>query len=119
MIKEAIILAGGLGTRLRSVVADMPKCMAPVSGKPFCSFLISYLQKQGIEKFIFSVGYLHEKIDNYLKENYSGLDYTISVEDEPLGTGGAIKLACSKASGENVIVCNGDTLYKIDVSCAR
>ncbi|WP_289445731.1 NTP transferase domain-containing protein [Klebsiella pneumoniae] len=59
MIKEAIILAGGLGTRLRSVVSDKPKCMAPVAGKPFLHYLISFLQKIGVEHFIFSVGYLH------------------------------------------------------------
>lgn len=114
MIREAIILAGGLGTRLRSVVSDTPKCMAPVSGKPFLSFLIFSLQQNGIQKFIFSVGYKHEIIEDYLKENYPQLDYTISLEDEPLGTGGAIKLASSKASEKNVIVCNGDTLYKVD-----
>src|SRR5665213_258741 len=115
MIKEAIILAGGLGTRLRSVVSDSPKCMAPVSGKPFLSFLIFFLQKNGIENFIFSVGYMHEIIEDYLKENYPGLNYKISLEREPLGTGGAIKLACSKTLDKNVIVCNGDTLYKIDL----
>lgn len=114
MIKEAIILAGGLGTRLRSVVADKPKCMAPVAGKPFLHYLISLLQKNGVEHFIFSVGYLHEIIEDYLKKNYPELKYKISFEEEPLGTGGAIKQACSKAFGKNVIVCNGDTLYKID-----
>ena len=71
MIKEAIILAGGLGTRLRSVVADVPKCMAPVAGKPFLYYLIEFLKKSGIEHFIFSVGYLHEAIEKYVKENYS------------------------------------------------
>ena len=70
MIKEAIILAGGLGTRLRSVVSDVPKCMAPVAGKPFLHYLIEFLQKNGIEHFIFSVGYLHEVIEEYLHENY-------------------------------------------------
>ena len=69
MIKEAIILAGGLGTRLRSVIFDKPKCMAPVAGKPFLHYLIHFLQKQGIENFIFSVGYMHEMIEEYLKQN--------------------------------------------------
>ena len=114
MIKEAMILAGGLGTRLRSVVSDTPKCMAPISGKPFLSFLLFFLQKNGIENFIFSVGYMHEIIEDYLKENYPLLNYKISLEEEPLGTGGAIKLACSKAQDKNVLICNGDTLYKID-----
>jgi D-glycero-alpha-D-manno-heptose 1-phosphate guanylyltransferase len=67
MIKEAIILAGGLGTRLRSVISDTPKCMAPVAGKPFLHYVISFLQKNRIENFIFSVGYMHEVIEIYLQ----------------------------------------------------
>ena len=114
MIKEAIILAGGLGTRLRSVVSDTPKCMAVVAGKPFLHYVISSLQENGIENFVFSVGYMHEVIEAWLQNNYSTLNHTISLEEEPLGTGGAIKLACSKASGKDVIVANGDTLYKTD-----
>jgi len=116
MIKEAIILAGGLGTRLRSVICDKPKCMAPVAGKPFLYYLVNFLQKSGIENFIFSVGYKYEIIEEYLEENYSQLNYKIALENEPLGTGGAIKLACTKASQKNVFICNGDTLYKIDCS---
>ena len=77
---EAIILAGGLGTRLRSVVADLPKCMAPVAGKPFLHYVIAYLQKQGVEKFIFSVGYMYEAIETYLKQNYPLLNYQLSIE---------------------------------------
>lgn len=115
MIKEAMILAGGQGTRLRPVIADVPKCMAPVNGIPFLHYLVEFLQKSGIEHFIFNVGYLHEVIREYLKENYSQLFYTFSLEKEPLGTGGAIRLGCSKASGKNVLICNGDTLYKSDI----
>ncbi len=115
MINEAIILAGGLGTRLRSVVPDQPKCMAPVDGKPFLFYVINYLQKSGIEKFIFSLGYMHEAIEDYLHINYSTLAYKISYESEPLGTGGGIKLACEKVMHQNVLVCNGDTLFKINL----
>ena len=115
MINEAIILAGGLGTRLRSVVADRPKCMALVKDKPFLFYLITYLQHQGINKFIFSVGYMHEVIEEYLACNHASLYYNIALEEEPMGTGGAIKLACKKATSENALVCNGDTLFKIDV----
>jgi D-glycero-alpha-D-manno-heptose 1-phosphate guanylyltransferase len=114
MIKEAIILAGGLGTRLRSVVSDTPKCMAPVAGKPFLFYLIDFLQKSEVEHFIFSVGYMHEVIEHYLKINFRDLNYSISLEKEPLGTGGAIKLACEKIKSKDVLICNGDTLYKID-----
>ena len=116
MIKEAIILAGGLGTRLRSVVSDKPKCLAPISGKPFLYYLIRFLKKNGIENFIFSVGYKHELILDYLKEDFKDLHYHISLESEPLGTGGAIKLACSKTAEENIFICNGDTFYKIDLN---
>jgi len=115
MIKEVIVLAGGLGTRLRSVVSDVPKCMAPVAGKPFLHYLTDYLIHQGINHFIFSVGYKHEIIEEYFHKNYAHLKYQISLENEPLGTGGAIQLACKKTSGKNVLICNGDTLYNIDV----
>jgi len=116
MIKEAIILAGGLGTRLRSVVSDVPKCMAPINGKPFLHYLIDNYKKNGIEYFIFSVGYLHEVIEKYLQENFADLNYDISFETEPLGTGGAIKLGCNKTSQKNLLICNGDTFYKVDVA---
>ena len=110
--KEAIVLAGGLGTRLRSAVPDLPKCMAQVAGRPFLSHVIDYYRQQGIERFIFSLGYLHELIEAFLKENYSSLNYSITIETEPLGTGGAIQLACQQATNEDVIVLNGDTLLK-------
>jgi len=114
-IKEAIILAGGLGTRLRDTVPDLPKCMAPVAGRPFLFYVINYLRSQGIEKFIFSLGHMHEIIEEYLAGNFSTLNYQCSVEKEPLGTGGAILLACSKATEKLVVVTNGDTLYKADL----
>ncbi|MGE5107057.1 MAG: sugar phosphate nucleotidyltransferase, partial [Sphingobacteriales bacterium] len=88
-VKEAIILAGGLGTRLRSVVSDLPKCLAPVAGKPFLYYIIEHLQKQGIEKFIFATGYKSESIENWLLSNLSAINYQLSTETEPLGTGGA------------------------------
>jgi len=113
-VTQAIILAGGLGTRLRSVVSDLPKCMAPVAGRPFLFYVINYLRSQGIEKFIFSLGYKHEIIEDYLKDQFSTLQYECSVEEEPLGTGGAIQLACQKATEKNVIIANGDTLFKIN-----
>lgn len=114
-ITEAIILAGGLGTRLRSAVPDLPKCMAPVAGKPFLHYVISYYQKQGIQRFIFSLGYRHEDIEQWLQTSYPTLSYTTVIEDEPLGTGGAIKLACSKVQSNDVLVLNGDTLFQIDL----
>lgn len=115
MIKEAIILAGGLGTRLRSVVSELPKCMAPVAGKPFLHFVIEQLKRQGINPFIFSLGYKHELIEEWLNAQYSMLNIQCSIEDEPLGTGGAVKLACSQATGKNILILNGDTFFNIDL----
>jgi D-glycero-alpha-D-manno-heptose 1-phosphate guanylyltransferase len=115
VIKEAIILAGGLGTRLRDTVPDLPKCMAPVAGRPFLFYVINELRKQGIEKFVFSLGYKHEVIEAYLKDQFATLQYQCSVEAEPLGTGGAIRLACEKTTEENVLVANGDTLFRVNV----
>ncbi len=115
MIKEAIILAGGLGTRLRSVVSDVPKCMAPVAGKPFLHFVIEYLLKQGVDKFIFSLGYKSDMIIDYVNEQYPMLNKQYSIEEEPLGTGGAIRLACNLSTEKDVLILNGDTLFNIDL----
>ncbi|HMK28005.1 MAG TPA: HAD-IIIA family hydrolase [Chitinophagaceae bacterium] len=114
-IKEAIILAGGLGTRLKDTVPDLPKCMAPVAGRPFLFYVINYLRSQGIEKFIFATGYMHEIIEEYLNDQFSTLNFECSVEKEPLGTGGAIQLALSKASSQDLVIANGDTLYRVDL----
>ena len=116
---EVIILAGGLGTRLQSVVADVPKCMAPVCGKPFLWYLLRYLQHYPVNKLILSVGYLRQVIMDWIEANraefpFSSIDYAI--EDEPLGTGGAIKLALSKTTGTDVVVLNGDTFFDIDLN---
>jgi len=112
---EAIILAGGLGTRLRSVVADLPKCMATVAGKPFLFYVIEHLLRQGVNKFIFSLGYKSNMIIDYVNEQYPMLSKQYSIEEEPLGTGGAIRLACNLTTEKNVLIVNGDTLFNIDV----
>ena len=113
---EAIILAGGLGTRLREAVPDLPKCMAPVAGQPFLKHVIRYLLSQGVEKFIFSLGHKHEMIEAFMNAEFPTIDFQCSIEDEPLGTGGAIQLACRRATEENCIIINGDTLFKIDIN---
>ncbi|ANH81752.1 histidinol phosphate phosphatase [Niabella ginsenosidivorans] len=112
--QEAIILAGGLGTRLREAVPDLPKCMAPVAGQPFLYYVINYLRRQGIQRFIFSLGYRHEVIEAYLQKEFSALQYQCCVEEEPLGTGGAIHLALTKADGEHIFVMNGDSFFAFD-----
>lgn len=112
----AIILAGGLGTRLRSAVPDLPKCMAPVNGKPFIGHVINYLAGQGVTTFILSLGYMHEVLTAYVQKEYPALHVEYVIEEEPLGTGGAIKFACTKAQDTNVLVTNGDTMFAIDVA---
>lgn len=115
-ITEAIILAGGFGTRLRNAVPDLPKCMAPVNGRPFIAYVIDYLRMQGIQRIIFSLGYKSEIIVQYLQEQYPTLDYDIAIETEPLGTGGAIQLALQLTRTANVVATNGDTLFKIKLA---
>jgi D-glycero-alpha-D-manno-heptose 1-phosphate guanylyltransferase len=115
LIKEAIILAGGLGTRLRDTVTDLPKSMSPVAGMPFLKHVIRYLLSQGIEKFIFSLGYKHEVIEAFLEKDFPTLNYELSVEEELLGTGGAIFIACKRVTGKHMVVVNGDTIFKIDL----
>ena len=88
--------------------------MAPVAGRPFLFYVINYLRSQGIEKFFFSLGHKHEIIEEWLGNQFATLDYQCVIEDELLGTGGAILLACKKTSGKNVLVANGDTVFKIN-----
>ena len=113
MIREAIVLAGGLGTRLKPVVGDLPKSLAPVSGKPFLAYLLDYAKKQGIEKFIFALGYKSERIESFIKEYLPRSSYIFSVEEEPLGTGGAVFKACKEVSGTDTMVLNADTFFGI------
>jgi len=113
--KEAIILAGGLGTRLKSVLPNLPKCMAPVNGIPFLDILISYLKQQGVEHFIFSVGYLKEAIIPHIRNHHPDLRVSFSEEDEPLGTGGAIFMALLKAEKKHVFIFNGDTFFNVNL----
>lgn len=113
MITEAIILAGGLGTRLQAVVGDQPKCLAPVGGKPFLSYLLDSARKQGISKFIFALGHKSDQIESFVKKSLPEGSYIFSIEEEPLGTGGAVYKACSVAAGPNVIVLNADTFFGI------
>ncbi len=114
-IKEAIILAGGKGTRLQSLLHDIPKCMAPVNGKPFISYIIDYLVQSNISKVIISVGYRKEYIISNLNDIYSGIEIIFSQEDVPLGTGGAIKAAMKYMETDLALVLNGDTFFRPDL----
>lgn len=111
---EAIILAGGFGTRLQSVVSDVPKPMAPVAGNPFLQYLLDELDEQGFTKVILAVGYKKECIMEYFQNQYKNIQIVYSVENEPLGTGGCIQQAMQFVDEDFVFVLNGDTMFKID-----
>lgn len=116
---EVIILAGGLGTRLRSEVKDVPKCMAPVAGKPFLWYLLTYLKKfKNVKRVILSVGYLREVIFEWIPtiQNEFPFEFEYAIEEEPLGTGGGIRLAMEKVTEEEAIILNGDTYFDVDLN---
>ena len=112
---EAIVLAGGLGTRLRSVVHDLPKCMAPISGDPFLSYILDWLSRYQITRVVLSVGYLKESIMDWVRQQDYPFEIDYAVEETPLGTGGGIKLALSKCHDRKVVVVNGDTFFPVDL----
>ena len=112
---EAIILAGGMGTRLRSVIQDIPKPMAPIGETPFLTYLLDDLQQQGVRRVILSTGYKHEVVEEYYGSRYKDLELVYSVEDSPLGTGGAIKKALQQINGTNALILNGDTMFRVDL----
>jgi D-glycero-alpha-D-manno-heptose 1-phosphate guanylyltransferase len=116
-ITECIVLAGGKGTRLQSVVQDKPKCLAEIAGKPFLHYLLQYLQMQEIERVVFSLGYLHEQVQAWVSNNISlyNLHHEFAVEADALGTGGAVKFALSYCDTDNVLIVNGDTMFDVDV----
>lgn len=113
---EAIILAGGKGTRLSSVVSKVPKPMAPVGGRPFLEYIFDRLIKFEFNHVVLSVGYKAEIIIKYFGEIYRDLKITYEVEKEPLGTGGAIKKSLKHIVSESAIVINGDTYAELDYS---
>jgi D-glycero-alpha-D-manno-heptose 1-phosphate guanylyltransferase len=114
-MREAVILAGGFGTRLRGVVNDIPKPMAPIAGTPFMSFILDNLSDYGVERVILSVGYKYETVQSYFKDMYRHIDILYSVESSPLGTGGAVKKALSLVENDTVLIVNGDTYLDIDL----
>ncbi len=115
MESEVIILAGGLGTRLQNLLPGIPKPMVPVNDRPFLSYLLGYLKKFNPTRIILSVGYRHEQIADYFGNQFSGIDLVYSVEETPLGTGGAIKKSLQLCNSEDVFILNGDTFFEIDL----
>ena len=111
-------MAGGLGTRLRSVVSEVPKCMAPVAGRPFLWYLLAQLRGYEVERVILSVGYLREVVQEWVAEHAGEypFEFRFAVEEQPLGTGGGIRLAASMAEGPELVVLNGDTFFDADLN---
>lgn len=115
MIHTAVILAGGFGTRLQSVVSNLPKPMAPVNGEPFLSYQLRYLKHFGVSNVILSVGYLAEKIRDYYQSAFMDMHIRYVVETSPLGTGGGIRLALEQCTENEVLVLNGDSFFDVDL----
>lgn len=112
---EAIVLAGGFGTRLQGVVSDVPKSMAAINGKPFLEYLLDYLILQGVDRVVLSVGYKRDSITRYFGGSYRELEIDYAVEEEPMGTGGGIRLAFWRIRGPRAVVMNGDSIFRIDL----
>jgi D-glycero-alpha-D-manno-heptose 1-phosphate guanylyltransferase len=110
---EAIVLAGGLGTRLRGVVPDLPKPLAPVGGRPFLAIVLEQLRAQGFASAVLSVGYRHELIREAFGDGFGEMALAYAVEERPLGTGGAIRLAARACSDAEVFVLNGDSYTEL------
>lgn len=111
----AVILAGGAGTRLRSVVADRPKVLAPFNGKPFVAYLLDRLAGQGFQRVVLCTGYMAEQVQTQLGNQYHGMELTYSREEQPLGTGGAIIQALPKINSGTVLILNGDSYCDADL----
>jgi D-glycero-alpha-D-manno-heptose 1-phosphate guanylyltransferase len=116
---EAIILAGGLGTRLKNVVYDVPKVMAPINNIPFLEYLLNYLLKNNIDHFILAVGYKYQIIQNHFGNSFKGIPISYSIEKTPLKTGGAIKKALTKCKTQEVFILNGDTYYNVNLNAMK
>lgn len=116
---EALILAGGLGTRLRAAVPDLPKPMAPIRNRPFLEHQMDYWIGQGVTKFILSVGYMHELIEAHFGETYRQCPVVYAREAAPLGTGGGLLLGLSHAQENEVLVLNGDTFFEVSLAQFR
>lgn len=113
---EAIILAGGFGTRLQTVVNDVPKPMAPVAGKPFLDYIFLYLKHYGITHVVLSTGYLAHKVSDHYKQEFNGIRVSYAVEETPQGTGGGIRLAMEQCHTEHILVLNGDSFFDVDLT---
>ena len=110
--EEAIVLVGGLGTRLRQVVPDLPKPLAPVAGRPFLAWLLDAYADAGLRRAILATGYLSASIEQAIGRDWRGMEIAYSREEMPRGTGGAIRQALAQVHGEGVHLANGDTFLR-------
>ncbi len=113
---QAIVLAGGLGTRLRDAVSDLPKPMAPINGKPFLDYLLNYLRSYKVSRVVLATGYMQDKFSEHYGDKFNGIEISYSVETEPLGTGGAIQQALQQITSETALILNGDTFFEVDLA---
>ncbi len=112
---EAIVLAGGLGTRLREAVPDLPKPMAPIAGRPFLEILLASLSRKRFIRVVLSVGFMAESIREYFGNRFGNLELFYVFEREPLGTGGAVRLAMQACTTDHVFILNGDTFLDLEM----
>lgn len=110
------ILAGGRGTRLRSVLPTRPKVLAPVRGRPFLTYLLDQLAAAGVREVVFCIGYMADRVEETLGDSYQAIHLTYSREDEPLGTGGALRQALPFFPDDPVLVMNGDSFMDADLA---
>jgi len=116
-VMRAVILAGGLGKRLRGVLGDRPKSMAPLLGKPFLQHQIERLEEYNIREIVLCVGYLANQIESYFEDGARfGVKIRYAVEKEPLGTAGALKNAGNHLNHETFLALNGDSYSKVDLA---
>jgi len=111
---EAVILAGGRGTRLQQLVPDLPKPMAPVAGRPFLEILLTMLSRKGFDRIVLSLGYLAEKVVGHFGTQYADSELVFEIEEKPLGTGGAARKALRRCITDHTFVLNGDTYLDLE-----
>ena len=118
-LMEAIVLAGGFGTRLRQAVSDLPKPMASIAGRPFMEILLAALARKGFTRVVLSLGFMSEKIIAHFGDHYAGMGLVYEVEPQPLGTGGAARAALVRCESDHVFVFNGDTYLDLEIDAVE
>lgn len=113
---EAIVLAGGKGTRLGDISKDTPKPMLPVNGRPFLEYVLAYLAEQGVDRVVLSVGHFADAVIRHFGNKFCGISVDYAREEKTMGTGGAIRLSMDRVTSQSIVVLNGDTMFSPDLS---